>query len=86
MADQRPAVERPPRLRSRGPLHGAASTTEGKHRSEFRYGVFSRSLPQPANANEDDIRAAYHDGILTVSVGLKVEKEAMKKIEVKSGK
>lgn len=61
--------------------------TEGKHRSEFRYGVFSRSLPLPANADEDDIKAAYHDGILTVSVGLKVEKkEAMKKIEVKSGK
>ena len=31
--------------------------------------------------------ACYHDGILTVSVGLKVEKkESVKKIEVKSGK
>jgi HSP20 family molecular chaperone IbpA len=61
--------------------------TEGKHRSEFRYGVFSRSLPLPANADEDDVKATYHDGILTVSVGLKVEKkEAVKNIEVKSGK
>ena len=61
--------------------------TEGKHRSEFRYGSFTRSLPLPANADENDIKATYHDGILTLAVGLKVEKkEAMKKIEVKSGK
>ena len=61
--------------------------TEGKHRSEFRYGSLTRSLALPANADEDDIKATYHDGILTVSVGLKVEKkEAMKKVEVKSGK
>ena len=61
--------------------------TEGKHRSEFRYGSFTRSLALPGNADEDDIKATYHDGILTVSVGLKVEKkESVKKIEVKSGK
>lgn len=64
-----------------------SETAGGKHRSEFRYGSFTRSLPLPANADQDDITAAYHDGILTVSVGLKVEKkEAVKKIEVKSGK
>jgi HSP20 family protein len=61
--------------------------TEGKHRSEFRYGSFSRSLPLPPTADEDDIKATYHDGILTVSVGLKVEKkEPVKKIEVKPAK
>jgi HSP20 family molecular chaperone IbpA len=61
--------------------------TEGKHRTEFRYGVFTRSLPLPANADQDNVKASYHDGILTVAVGLKVEKkEAVKKIEVKSGK
>jgi HSP20 family protein len=59
--------------------------TEGKHRSEFRYGSFTRSLPLPPNADEDDTKATYHDGILTVSVALKVEKkEPVKKIEVKS--
>jgi len=59
--------------------------TEGKHRSEFRYGSFTRSLPLPPNADEDDIKATYYDGILTVSVALKVEKkEPVKKIEVKS--
>jgi len=61
--------------------------TEGKHRSEFRYGAFTRSLQLPGNASEDDVKASYHDGILTVSVGLKTEKkEAVKKIEVKSAK
>ncbi len=58
--------------------------TEGKHRSEFRYGSFSRSLPLPPAANDDDVTAAYRDGILTVSVGLKGEKkESARKIDVK---
>src|SRR6266700_6797341 len=39
--------------------------TEGKHRTEFRYGSFSRSLPLPAHVNQDDVKATYHDGILT---------------------
>ena len=57
--------------------------TEGKHRTEFRYGSFTRSLPLPANASEDNIKATYHDGILTITVGLMAEKkEAVKKIEV----
>jgi len=61
--------------------------TEGKHRTEFRYGSFTRSLPLPANADQDSVKATYHDGILTVTVGLKVEKkEPVKKIEVTSGK
>ena len=61
--------------------------TEGKHRSEFRYGAFTRSLPLPANANEDDVKATYHDGILTISIGLRTEKkEPVKKIEVKPAK
>ena len=58
--------------------------TEGKHRSEFRYGSFTRSLPLPSTANEEDITASYRDGILTISVGLKAEKkESAKKIEIK---
>jgi HSP20 family protein len=60
--------------------------TEGKHRSEFRYGSFTRSLTLPANAIEDDVTASYGDGILTVSIGLKGEKEAARKIEVKAEK
>jgi HSP20 family protein len=61
--------------------------TEGKHRSEFRYGSFSRTLTLPANADEDSVTANYRDGILTVSVGLKTEQQAFaKKIEVAKGK
>jgi HSP20 family protein len=59
--------------------------TEGKHRSEFRYGSFTRSLPLPRHVNEDDVKASYTNGILTVAVGLHPEKkEAVKKIEVKA--
>ena len=61
--------------------------TEGKHRTEFRYGSFTRSLPLPGDANEDDVTATYHDGILTISVGLHAEKKVeVKKIEVKAAK
>jgi HSP20 family protein len=61
--------------------------TEGKHRSEFRYGSFTRSLMLPVNADEDSVTASYRDGILTISVGLKTEKkESAKKIEVTTGK
>jgi HSP20 family protein len=61
--------------------------TEGKHRTEFRYGSFSRSLPLPANANLDDVTATYDHGILTISVGIKAaKKEEVKKVEVKPAK
>jgi HSP20 family protein len=60
---------------------------ETKHRSEFRYGSFTRSLMLPVNADEDAVKASYHDGILTISVGMKAEKkESAKKIEVTTGK
>ena len=60
---------------------------QGKHRSEFRYGSFSRTLTLPVNADEGAVTASYHDGILTISVGLKTEQQApAKKIEVVKGK
>jgi HSP20 family molecular chaperone IbpA len=62
-------------------------TTEGKRRTEFRYGAFTRSLPLPATADEDDVSASYDHGIVTISIGLKTEKkESAKKIEVKAAK
>ena len=59
---------------------------EGKHRSEFRYGSFTRTVGLPANADEDAVTASYRDGIVTISVGLKTaKKEPAKKIEVTGG-
>jgi HSP20 family protein len=60
--------------------------TESKHRSEFRYGSFIRTLPLPADADEDAFTASYCDGILTISIGLKSgQKASAKKIEVTTG-
>ena len=39
---------------------------ETKGRSEFSYGSFTRTVTLPAGANEDDIKASYDKGILTV--------------------
>jgi HSP20 family molecular chaperone IbpA len=62
-------------------------TVEGPHRSEFRYGVFSRTLSLPADANPDDVTADYADGILTVTVGAQEAKaEQVRKIEISTAK
>lgn len=59
--------------------------TETKHRSEFYYGVYSRHIPLPEGADENDVTATYDKGILEVSVGLKEkEKEAGRQIPVKA--
>jgi HSP20 family protein len=46
---------------------------ETKGRSEFSYGSFVRSVSLPTGADEDDIKATYDKGILTVSVALPKE-------------
>lgn len=45
-------------------------TTEKKdfYRHELRYGSFSRELQMPEGASEDDVKAAYKDGVLEVRV------------------
>jgi HSP20 family molecular chaperone IbpA len=50
---------------------------EGKHRSEFRYGTFTRSVTLPAGADEDHIQAIYDMGILELTVKIK-DREAEK--------
>jgi HSP20 family protein len=45
--------------------------TEGKHRSEFRYGAFARNVSLPEGADEDHIQALYDRGVLEVTVALK---------------
>ena len=46
---------------------------EGRYHSEFRYGAFSRHIPLPASADEDDVTATYRKGVLEVSIGLKAK-------------
>ena len=59
-------------------------TTE-EHRSEFRYGVFVRTIALPAGADENDIEATYVDGILEVRIGMREGKPEPKQIPVKTG-
>lgn len=60
-----------------------SGTFENKHRSEFRYGSFSRTIGLPDGADADDVTADYANGILTVKVALEgKEKETAKKIQV----
>lgn len=54
-------------------------------RKEFSYSAFSRSFSLPENANEEDIKANYADGILKLEVAKKVisQPKTKKAIEVK---
>jgi HSP20 family protein len=42
---------------------------QGQHRSEFRYGTFTRHIALPVNADVHDMKATYHRSILEVIVG-----------------
>lgn len=60
--------------------------TEEKHRSEFRYGTFTRSLRLPAGARAEDVTAGYADGVLTVRVPMPTETPpARRRIQVTRG-
>ena len=43
------------------------------HRSEFRYGSMTRSVPVPKGVDESKIMATYKDGVLEVRVALPAE-------------
>jgi len=51
-------------------------------RSEFSYGSFERTVSLPAGANEDDIRATYDKGVLTVSVPVTEAKPTEKHVQI----
>jgi len=55
---------------------------DGPRRSEFRYGVYERHLGLPENTKEEEIKASYDNGILTVTVPLHEAKEATRRIAV----
>jgi len=50
-----------------------AGQAEGKHRSEFRYGSFTRTIELPPGADAGSVTADYAGGILTIKVALKGE-------------
>ncbi|MFE0514341.1 Hsp20/alpha crystallin family protein [Streptomyces sp. NPDC058964] len=59
-------------------------TTE-KHRTEFRYGTFARSVRLPAGARGDEATAEYKDGVLIVTVPVPEEKTGTRTIPVRHG-
>lgn len=56
----------------------------GNRRIERTYGAFSRSFTLPAGTDPEKVKAAYKDGVLTVTVP-KAEEVKPKEIEVKTG-
>lgn len=56
---------------------------ENFHRVERRYGSFCRSIRLPAEVNTEKVKAAYKDGVLTITMP-KAKEEATKRIEVKA--
>jgi HSP20 family molecular chaperone IbpA len=56
--------------------------TQVRHRSEFRYGVFQRSVRLPNNVDEDAIKAAYGKGILEITVPLRATEPAVKQVTI----
>ena len=56
--------------------------TEGAHRTERVFGSFSRSVRPPKPVDETKVKAAYKDGILTVTLPI-AEVAKPKQIEVK---
>ncbi|HOX40313.1 MAG TPA: Hsp20/alpha crystallin family protein [Candidatus Brocadiia bacterium] len=55
------------------------------HRIERTYGSFSRTVPLPAEVDEENTRAVYKNGILTITLP-KVEQARRRRIEVKTEK
>ena len=53
-------------------------------RQEFSYNSFSRSLQLPESVKEEDVKARYHDGILSFDLKKKEEAQKLKpkKIEI----
>jgi HSP20 family protein len=61
-----------------------SQTLESHGRSEFSYGAFTRSVPLPAGADVDDVKATYEKGIIAISVPVPNGESAVKRIEVKA--
>lgn len=60
------------------------SEENGVFRSEFRYGKFQRVIPLPAQVDNQNVKAEYKDGILTLNLP-KLENERRKVVKVNLG-
>jgi HSP20 family molecular chaperone IbpA len=58
--------------------------SEGRTRSEFRYGMLSRTISLPSDVDPDAISASYRDGILEVHIPATKQAES-RKINVNRG-
>lgn len=55
---------------------------QDRHRHEFHYGAFSRSVHLPPNARVDDVTAAYTDGVLELRVPMDGAAPEAKKVPI----
>ena len=60
------------------------SEENGRTRSEFRYGKFSRVIPLPTKIQNTNVTAEYKDGILNLTLP-KAEEEKTKVVKVNLG-
>ena len=60
------------------------TTHENKrhYRSEFQYGSYTRTLPLPAGATDNDVKAKYKDGVLEVRIPMNGKQAASKKVAI----
>jgi HSP20 family protein len=63
----------------------AGDEKKGFYRSEFRYGQFTRRLPLPEGASDEDVEATYADGILEVRLPIEERTSTVRKIPISSG-
>jgi HSP20 family protein len=71
------------RLHVRAERRSETTTDDKKgYRSEFRYGMFERTLRLPPGATEKDIKANYGDGILEITIPIDATELEAKRIPV----
>jgi HSP20 family protein len=58
---------------------------ENFHYVERSYGSFQRSLRLPHQANPDEVRAAFQNGVLTVTVPKSAQQERSRRIQIQTG-
>lgn len=55
---------------------------EGRRHSEFRYGSYERRIRLPESIKEDEIKATYDKGIVTITMPFEEKKESARRVPV----